>query len=286
MTIRELFERCYTAHWNVERYLNSGWAKEVRGYYVRHIDLPLGEKDILSLGPKAVRTWHRSIPQRTSANRSLEILSRMFTFAQEEELITGDTNPCRGVKAHVERKRQRFASEQELGRIGEELQKEEKIHPVKVAFCRLLALTGARPKSLMQARVDQLATHGDTGLLRLAGKTSAASGEDEVIIFPPEALRIAQELPQREDGLLIGPVEYKRFWERITRKAGCPGLWLRDFRRAFATVGLSSGVGIDVIGKLLNHRSSQTTEIYAKLLPLARLKAANFIAGEMSSLLG
>lgn len=285
MTIRELFELCFRDHWSVKQYVDSGWAKEVRGYFERFVAKPLGDREIRTLGPKVVRDWHRAIEKKTSANRALEILSRCYTYAQQEELLPVGFNPCVGVKANVERKRQRFATEEELRRIGEELQREEKVHPVKVAYCRLLALTGCRPITLMNARISQLVVHGESAILRLDGKTTSVTGEEDVVVFPPDAFRIVQELPLREDGLLIGRVEYKRFWERITRNAGCPGLWLRDFRRSFATLGLSMGIGIDPIGELLNHRSSQTTLRYAKLLPLARMRAAKTIGDEMGQLL-
>lgn len=285
MTVRELFELCFRDHWNTERYLDSGWAKEVRGYFTRHVATALGGREVLSLGPKAVRDWHRSIPQKTAANRSLEVLSRMYTYAQEEELVPLGFNPCTSIKANVERKRSRFPTEEELSRIGEELERERKVHQVKAAFCELLALTGARPTALQRARRADLVVRGDVGFLTLHGKTTAETGEEDVIVFPPKALKIALALPVRDDGLLIGVVPYKRFWERITRRAGCPGLWLRDFRRGVATVGLSAGISIDTIGELLNHRSSQTTKIYGKLFPAARVHAAESIANRVSQLM-
>lgn len=285
MTIRELFEACFDHHWNTERYTKSGWAKEVRGYYTRHIEGPLGDRLATELGPKAVRAWHRAIDQRTSANRSLEVLSRLYTYAEEEELIPLGLNPCRHVKANTEKKRLRFATEEELRKIGEQLEAERAVYPLKVAFCELLALTGARPSSIQRARRSDIVTHGDIGLLRLDGKGTALTGDEDTVVLPAQALKIVQELPLRADGLLIGPIDYKRFWEDVTRNAGVSGLWLRDFRRSAATVGLSAGIPIGIIGELLNHRSSQTTQRYAKLLPLARVAAANSIADKMGKLL-
>jgi integrase len=283
MTVAELFAKAWASYWNTKRFVSSGWAADVQCFFKNHINPTLGHRRVEQLGPKAIRKWHRELPSRSVANRSLEVLSRMYRFAEEEELLPMGSNPCRLVRAHQEKKRGRYATESELARIGVELEREKHRSPVKVAFCYLLAFTGARPKSIAEARAEQLEIRPDgTGILRFAGKTSETTGEDELVILPKNAVAALQALPKRRDGLLLGPVAYRRLWGRIRENAGCPDLWARDLRRTFATVGLSEGVGKDIVGRLLNHHSPATTDVYAKLVPVARIAAANKIADRMA----
>jgi hypothetical protein len=73
----------------------------------------------------------------------------------------------------------------------------------------------------------------------------------------------------------------RAFWKRIQNETGCKDLWARDLRRTMATVGLSNGVALGVIGKLLNHKSNQTTEIYAKAFETKKIEAVEVIADEL-----
>lgn len=285
MKIRELYALCYRDFWSQERYQRSGWAYEVERYWKRRLEPVFAEAEAEVLSAKQIREWHKSLSEKpTEANRALEVLSRIYRYGEEEELIP-QRNPCKLVRAYSEKKRSRVASEDELRRLGKELQKEEAVHYRQVLFCYLLAETGARPRSIARARRSELHAAGKGGVLVFSGKTTEDSGEDESVIIPPHLFRALLLLPERPDGLLLGPVSYERFWRRITRNAGVSGLWLRDLRRAFASVGLSAGVGIDPIGELLNHKSVQTTKGYAKLLPTARLTVAHTISSRMFHLL-
>lgn len=285
--VGQLYVRCLKDHWSQQRFIDSGWKYEVEHYWKKHIAPTFEIISCNTVGPKFVREWHKTLSATpTTANRCLEVLARVFSFGEEEELIPLGTNPCRYVKGGREKQRTRYASPEEIAKLGEAMRKLTGEYPAQTAFCTTLALTGARPRSLERVRRDQLVVHGDTGILTFSGKSTEKTGEDEVIIVPPEALRLLVALPVREDGLLFGPVVYRRYWERVREMAGCETLWLRDIRRTWATVGLSDGVDKDWIGKLLNHRSSQTTDRYAKLMQLQKIGASKRIALRMSALLG
>lgn len=286
MTLDQVFEKVFRKKWDKERYRRSGWAKEVRQYYQRNVSPYFGDKRVTDIGPKAIRHWHGRMEETPiAANRSLEVLSAVLTFAEGEELIPVGSNPCRAVRGFPERKRSRFASPEELQRIGQVLRDRAEKEPLKVAFVNLLALTGARPRSLQRARRDQLDMREEFAILRFHGKTSEKTGEEETLVIPKSAVEPLLALPPRRDGLLLGPVSYRRFWESVCREANCQGLWLRDLRRTFGTVGLSSGVELDKIGEVLNHRSIATTQRYAKLLPSARVDTVREISAKVSALM-
>jgi integrase len=77
---------------------------------------------------------------------------------------------------------------------------------------------------------------------------------------------------------------YQPLWEKVSAEAGCPDLWARDLRRTFATVGMSSGIKMDTISELLNHKSVQTTKLYAKLNDDARVEASSAISNKISEI--
>lgn len=286
-TVNELFERTYQMHWTNERYQKSGHAREVRALFQRHLHPAFGSKIATSVTAGQIRAFHKKLESTpTTANRCLEVLSRVYSFAEEFEMIPQGSNPCRLVRAFTETKRRRYATQAEIKRVWEALRVYSGHDPVGVAFIELLMLTGARPRSLMRARRDQIELSENMGFLRFEGKTTASTGNQEVVAIPESAMRdIVAKLPIREDGLLFGDVKYRGLWSKIQREAGCTDLWLRDWRRTFASIGLSNGVSLSEIGELLNHASPQTTKTYAKLLDDARAKAVTTISDKILGLI-
>ena len=78
------------------------------------------------------------------ANRTLGVLSKMFSLAEIWGLRPDGSNPCRHVKRYKESKRERFLSPGETERLGEVLAEAESEMPSAVAAFRLLLLTGCR----------------------------------------------------------------------------------------------------------------------------------------------
>jgi integrase len=282
MTVDQLFEAAWHAHWDNDRFHKSGHAKEVYGLYHRHIQSLLGGRPAVQVTPGEVRRLHAGLSAKpTTANRCLEVISRMYNHGLEFELITG-INPCTHVRANVERKRERYADTQEIGRLCRALEKLKPAHPTEVAFIQLLLLTGARPRAIARAKLTDLRINSGTAILVFDGKSTAATGLTDVLAIPEAAMRmVVDDLPHRLDGLLIGNVTYRHVWNLVLEEAGVADLWLRDLRRTFATVGLSHGLSLSLIGELLNHHSTQTTARYAKLLPEARAVASNTIAAKI-----
>lgn len=291
LTVNELFEKVWYAHWSDERFKSSGWAAEVHRLFTRQIMPTLGEKSILALKSAQIRGWHLDMKATpVNANRALEVLTKLYTFAEEKEWITPDQNPTRMVKAHKEKKRKRFATPQEIEKIVAIMEKEAPKNRTSVAFLYALLFSGARPRSLERATYEELeiVDHGGEifGVLTFFGKSSAETGEDEQVILPPQAMKLIDgpDFHNKED-LIFGCKMPRVLWSKIRKEAGCPDLWARDLRRTFATVGLSNGVAIGIIGELLNHKSTQTTKRYAHLLQYKRLEATKTIADQISILI-
>jgi integrase len=289
MTVADLFDHVWATHWKKGRYANSGWANDVRANWKNHIEPTFGALKLSSVEPSRVRAWHSGFEDIPFAgNRSLEVLKKMFSRAEEDGIIARDSNPCWRVTAFPEKKRNRYATPAEIGRIVQILEREKDVRPVECAFFYLVMFTGSRPIAIEKAKWKELkrvTVEGENyGVLTFEGKSSFDSGEDETVIVPPVAMRVIDSLPRRTDGRIVGIRTPNSFWERIRKEAGCEDLWARDLRRTFATVGMSGGVNKDVIGKLLNHSASQTTDIYAKLDMSARIEAAGRIASMVTDI--
>ena len=289
LTINALFEQIWAEHWNTERFIASGWAVETRRLFERLIAPTFGEKQQQALTAAQIRAWHVGLAATPlQANRALGVLSKMLSFAEEMEWRLQGANPCKLVKPYVEKKRKRFASDEEIFKLNAILEREAKTNSKAVAFVYILILSGARPRSIERSTwndLEKIQHENQTfGLLTFSGKSSAATGEEEQVIIPPQAMRLLKA-PKEKTETLIGIKMPKDFWIRIRKEAGCEDLQIRDLRRTFATVGLSNGVGIGVIGELLNHKSQNTTKIYAKLMNLKRIEATKEIANHMTRLL-
>jgi integrase len=135
--------------------------------------------------------------------------------------------------------------------------------------------TGSRPIAIERATWSQLelvkSSSKTYGILTFDGK----SGEEKVVI-PGFVISVLTSLPT--SNTLTGINMPKSFWKKVRVEAGCPDLWIRDWRRTFASIGLSNGFSMDAIGEVLNHKSTQTTKTYAKLFDRSRIDTSLEIA--------
>lgn len=289
MTFGEVFASAMKNHWSEKRFQDSGWAKEVERLWKKNIETHFGKTKVSKLTALEIRKWHKSFSKKPYAgNRSLEVLSKLINFAMEEGLITQGFNPCGLIKSHPEHKRKRFATADEVRTIAPLLQREAKNDPRGVAFIYLLIFSGSRPRFIERAKRTDLVRveigENRYGILSLKGKTTDKTGDDESVIIPSQALDLLDSLSPIGDSLL-GIKMPSKLWKKIKTEAGCSDLWARDWRRAFASIGLSQGFSSGVIGELLNHKSAQTTKIYARLMDEEKIKAAQSIADGVERLL-
>lgn len=290
LIVDELFDKCWQECWDKDQFQTSGWARQVQLNYKNHIKSKFGRMKLSAVGTVKVSDWHESMVETPiAANRSLEVLSRMFNYAIKKELRPQGSNPCNLVKAHSERRRKRYAGEEELRSIVRILEREFSRSPNETTFLYLLIYTGARPRAIERGLRSEL-KRGDFrgmvyGVLEAEGKSSYRTGDDEIIVFPPKALSILDQIPEPKDGTLCGCSMPYELWNKIRKEVGCNDLWARDFRRTFATVGMSYGVNSSVIGELQNHKTADTMRIYQKLMPNMRLDAAVTISNRIERII-
>jgi len=100
------------------------------------------------------------------------------------------------------------------------------------------------------------------------------------------ALEVLSGLPRLESSEFVFPSHrggghYEgtpKVWKRIRAMAGLEDVRLHDLRHSFASVAVSGGASLPIIGALLGHTNSATTQRYAHLHD-DPLRAASEAAG-------
>ena len=208
-------------------------------------------------------------PTPVRANRVGEVLRKMFTLAIGWGMRTD--NPASGFRRRIENERERFLSQEEIGRLAEVLDaaKDQRA----AGIIRLCMLTGARLGEVRQARFEQFNLE-----LGVWSKPAATTKQRKVHRVPVSAdvaaivrqrqLLVPSGVPWLFPGDTPGqPVkEIRRFWINVQRDANLPDVRIHDLRHTFASLLVSGGASLEMIGKLLGHTQMQTTQRYAHLM--------------------
>lgn len=265
-----------------------------QGEYRRAIDLfinpAIGSFKIVDVERKDIAELHHKFRHKPyQANRTLGVLSKMFNLAEVWGLRPDGSNPCRHVPKYKEQKRERFLSQNELQRLGPALSDSladgtETSHVV--AAFRLLLLTGCRLGEIQTLRWDYIT---ESGMELPDTKTGARR-----IPVPQAARAVLSALP-REAGnpyVISGSVEGKfatdlqKPWRRIRKRAGLEDVRIHDLRHTYASNAVSSGMPIQMVGRLLGHSQIQTTMRYAHLADDPVRRAAEENAARLNALVG
>lgn len=169
---------------------------------------------------------------------------------------------------YKEVKRERYLSQPELQRLGQVLAEAERDGsetPFVIAAFRLLILTGCR---LGEIQTLQWAFITENGMELPDSKTGARR-----IPLPQLARDILARLPRTPgnpyviEGKLPGgyATDLQHPWRRIREKAQLPEVRIHDLRHTYASNAVSSGMPIQMVGRLLGHSQLQTTMRYAHL---------------------
>lgn len=211
---------------------------------------------------KIHRTIERDSP--AVANRTLTVLSLVFDWALEEEVV--DSNPCVGLKRAVVPSRRRRITADELVRIR------AAATPKLRAIIDLCVLTGQRIGDVLTMRREHLR---DDGIYVEQQKTGARL----TVRWTPE-LRAAVEAAKGTHGavpslyVLKGnrgrPPSYRpvwRAWRAACKAAGVADANLHDLRAMSATEADAQGRDAT---RLLGHSDRRVTRRYLrdKLVPL------------------
>lgn len=214
-------------------------------------------------------------PTPIRANRLGEVLRKVFALAVAWKMRAD--NPAQGFRKRPEVERERFLSPEEIGRLADALATARDQRAASII--RLCLLTGARLGEVREARFEQFnldlhiwtkqaATTKQRKVHRLpiSGEVAAIVRQRRVAVpkacpwlFPGDVIGA--------DGQPVGPVqELRRFWAGVCAAAALEDVRIHDLRHTFASLLVSGGSSLEMIGKLLGHTQAKTTQRYAHLM--------------------
>lgn len=241
------------------------------GEYKRSVDLfinpKLGSHRIIDITRADVVGLHQSMKNVPyQANRTLGVLSIMFTVAHTWGVRTDGVNPCWKVKRYKEVKRERYLTADELARLGKVL-READGEPEAANCIRLLLLTGCRLGEIQTLKWEYVDLQA--GLLRLPDSKTGA----KLVPIGNAVIEALKSIPKVNNNpyVITGRIEGQHLtdmqkpWRRLRKRAGLENLRIHDLRHSFASDALQLGQDLTMIGKLLGHTQVQTTARYAHL---------------------
>ncbi|WP_421579511.1 tyrosine-type recombinase/integrase [Shinella sp. M31] len=253
---------------------------------------------------------------KTIANRSLAVLSAAFGWGQDMGLVPDGHNPTRRVERFKESKKERFLTVAEMSALGEALIEAEttgipydidasKPHarnaakpenrktvfgPHAVAAIRLLLLTGARKREILDLRWQDV--DFQRGLLFLGDSKTGP----KTIILSEAAVEVLRQIPPIGKFVIAGAsagaedekprADLNAPWRAVLKRAGLEKVRLHDLRHSFASIGVGDSLGLPIVGRLLGHTQAATTARYSHLDTDPLKRAADAIGDRITTALG
>ena len=237
---------------------------------IERIILPkLGAKKVDAVQGREIHALHvalRATPYQ--ANRLLALLSKMFALAVKWGW-RGD-NPVKGIERFHEERRERWLSDAELTRLLQALA----THPNQRAAnaVRFQLLTGARIGEVLSACWSDIDL-GRAVWIKPSHHTKQKRTEHLPLSAPAMALLAEMQTQRTSESPYLFPGNaadrplqgIKKFWRSATAMAGLDDYRLHDNRHTHASHLVSSGLSLEIVGRLLGHTNPLTTKRYAHL---------------------
>ena len=274
-------------------------ASTLRSYvelFEPHVGRHYGEKSLHFLARK-VPDIHRGLKDRpATGNRLLQVLKNLFTHAAINGNWDGPNPTIDPITGKVLRKysvesRERHLTTAEAARLLQVVAGE--CDPW-CDFWPLLLLTGVRLSTLRQMKWAQLdlrsestwavptTKNGDPQLVPITGaaadilqkrleRTPKAGGKPESVYVFPRKGKPAECLADADHA-----------WARVVRKAELENVRIHDLRRTAGSWATQGGAPLPAVGKMLGHRSHNSTAVYARADISAARNAAEIVAARLT----
>jgi integrase len=281
-TVEDLAKRFLTEHASKKRPATRNAYRRVFDAYI----LPaLKHRKVAEVQYADVEGLHRKITETNGpyiANRIVATCSKAFNLAIRWRWI--DANPAKGIERNSEEKRKRYLDGPEIVRLTEALNKHSDQKAANVI--RMLLLTGARKTEVLSCRWDQLDL--EEGIWT---KQSSETKQKRDHVTPLSAA-VRQLLVAIKDGQAKKPSPFvfpgragqhlqdiKEDWWAVCHAAGIVeaqqtangktrvrhSARIHDLRHTHASILVSAGMSLPLVGALLGHSQPNTTARYAHL---------------------
>ncbi|UUX50889.1 site-specific integrase [Nisaea acidiphila] len=230
----------------------------------------LGREKVRDMSTDQIEQLHWDISEKRGtpvrANRVLEVVRKSMNLAIRWGWRS--ENPVTGIKKNPEQKRERYLSSDEIARLNAALEE----HPEQVSAdaIRILMLTGARRGEVLNATWDMFDLEKGIWTMPSAHTKQRRSHR---VPLATSAVELLRRLRETSKGRYVfagkSPdhplTDIKRTWKSLCQKAGIENARIHDLRHSFASILVSQGASLPLIGAMLGHTQVQTTQRYAHL---------------------
>ncbi len=204
-----------------------------------------------------------------SANRTYEVIRRMFSFAIERDII--DAHPCVGIKSPGEEKqRERVLTEDEIRKVWPAFEKESLQDRAILKLRLLTAQRGGEVRSMRWVDIDPAIEKATTSAWWTIPGESSKNGRAHRVPITMDAVTLLKGVRESHgDKTWVFPgKEHRRagaaIWEPGDRVRTASGVDFvpHDLRRTAASIMASMGIPRLTISKILNHVEPGVTAVY------------------------
>jgi integrase len=282
----------------------SSWASDTSNFK-RHVLPLIGDKSIKTLAYADISRFQADVAAgktaadvktgprgramvkggKPTAARSVAVLGAALQFGVGRGLLSA--NPAKGVVLFKGEKKERFLTDRELIALADALavmEDDASLNPTMATAIRLLLLTGCRKGEVLNLQWPWV--DFERGCLRLPDSKTGA----KVVPLAAAALDVLADLPRTSKYVLPSAhtgraiVGLQKAWstvrvratdlarrraledgEPIERAPQLLGVRLHDLRHSYASFAVADGATLFLVGKVLGHKQTRTTEIYAHL---------------------
>jgi integrase len=214
------------------------------------------------------------------ANRLRSLCSVMFDCAKSWQMRTDGKNPADDVRRYTEQPRHHFLTPDEMKAMLVALAKHADTRSAN--SIKLLLLTGARKSEVMSMRWRDVVNLGDDA--KAAWRRRGADlkqGRDHAVALTGPVRMLLAEIADEQTAHGTKPlpeyvfpsavskskhlVEVRKVWRHVRKAAKLEHVRLHDLRHTFASLGVSHGFSLPLVGALLGHRKPSTTQRYAEV---------------------
>ncbi|MFN4275739.1 MAG: tyrosine-type recombinase/integrase [Ferrovibrio sp.] len=235
-----------------------------------HICPQIGGKRLQDIRRETIELMHLDISKSKPvvANRAVSLCSAIFAAAVRWGLLC--ENPASDIERNPEHGRERYLTLDELKRLNAELAATPAQDSADAV--RILLLTGSRVAEVLSMRWDQLDL--DNGVWTKPAATTKQNKLHRVPLAPPAIQLLKMRRKKLPRSSWVFPSSSKqghmttirRFWASTCKLTKIKGARIHDLRHTFASLLISSGETLPIVGALLGHTQAKTTSRYAHLM--------------------
>ncbi len=283
---------------------------EMQRRITKHLIPKFGSKLLVDITKKEVTDLHSKIGKtaKVEANRVIQLLKTMYNTAEKLGVDTPAKNPAKGIDPFKEESRPNYLKPGQLKKLLAALKEET----TTIQCLILLYLcTGLRKRELLGlAWKDVHLDHPEGAHVDVS---NTKNGRDLRLALSQQAVDLFRRLEdERESGidfcfpssrtnsanptawtnihsrtLVNQPLaDFKTQWARIRKSAGLPNTTIHDLRRTVGSRMAQSGVPVEHIMQVLNHRDAKVTEVYMRLSRDTQREALESAGRDLEELLG